>query len=188
MRDMTPGRDANFDQERIVRRYQADLANDLGNLLHRVVNMIGRYNEGRIPEPGGMAERERALQTCCLVLVTDALDRVNALAVNDALAKVMDVVGEINRYLEQTEPWKLAKHQSTDDTCRVRVAAILYTAAEALRLCSVLLSPVLPERMAELWRRLGWQPPAALHQALGWGNLQPGTPVGAGPPLFPKVD
>ncbi|MBN1581972.1 MAG: methionine--tRNA ligase [Anaerolineae bacterium] len=188
MRDMTPGRDANFDQERIGRRYQADLANDLGNLLHRVVNMIGRYNEGRIPEPGGLAERECAVQARCLALVTDALDRVNALAVNDALAEVMAVVGEINRYLEQTEPWKLAKHQSTDDACRARVAAILYAAAEALRLCSVLLSPVLPERMAELWRRLGWQPPAALHQALGWGNLQPGMPVVAGPPLFPKVD
>ena len=106
---------------------------------------------------------------------------VDALALNQALAHVMGVVREINGYLERTAPWREAKagHEA-------RVATILYTACEALRLVSVLLQPVLPERTEELWRRLGWQPPAHLEDALSWGGLQPGTGVVLGPPLFPR--
>ena len=67
-----------------------------------------------------------------------------------------------------------------------RVATILYYAVEALRLTSILLQPVLPERMAKLWHRLGWQPPAPLQDGLSWGELRPGTQVVSGPPLFPR--
>ncbi|MGD1993964.1 MAG: methionine--tRNA ligase, partial [Anaerolineae bacterium] len=88
---------------------------------------------------------------------------------------------EINRYLERTAPWKRAKAGEQE-----RVATILYTAMEALRLVSVLLQPVMPEKMAELWRRLGWQPPQALDAPLTWGQLRPGNPVASGPPLFPR--
>ena len=209
MREMSPGRDANFDQERIEQRYQFDLANDLGNLLHRLVNMIGRYTEGEIPVPGEETEKEHLLRERCLALVPVALEQVDALAVNEALASILEVVGEINRYLERTAPWKLAKRKTADgghQTSGVkrqvqvrgeggggedagngdRVATILYTAAEALRLTCVLLYPVLPERVVELWRRLGWQRPATFEHALEWGALQPGRPVAAGAPLFPK--
>jgi methionyl-tRNA synthetase len=197
MRDMAPGRDANFGQERIDQRYQADLANNLGNLLHRLINMIGRYNQGQIPEPTNSTKKERQLQDRCRELVTVVHKQVRILAINEALANIMGVVGEINRYLEQTAPWKLAKNQTQtariqapESQARVvherRVATILYTAAEALRLTSVLLYPVLPERMTELWHRLGWSPPTVLQNALQWGSLQPGKPVAAGPPLFPK--
>jgi methionyl-tRNA synthetase len=92
----------------------------------------------------------------------------------------MDVVGAINGYLERTAPWREAK------TDPARAATILYHAAEALRLLSVLLHPVLPERTAELWRRLGWTPPAHLGDGLSWGELQPGMEVVSGPPLFPR--
>jgi methionyl-tRNA synthetase len=93
----------------------------------------------------------------------------------------MHLVGEINGYLERTAPWREAKDGHGD-----RVAAILYTACEALRLVSVLLQPVLPEQMKELWRCLGWQPPAHLGDALCWGGLRPGTDVILGLPLFPR--
>jgi methionyl-tRNA synthetase len=228
MRDMTPGRDANFNQERMAQRYRADLANDLGNLLHRSINMIGRYAGGRIPKPGEATESERTLQSRCLALVPAVFEQVDALAVSEALASILEVVGEINRYLEQTAPWKLVKGKAENvsrQTSNVkrqasgvngdeRVATILYTVGEALRLISVLLYPVLPERMAELWQRLGWQPPhqvrkpphqvrkpphqvrkpphqvrkppAAIENTLRWGGLQPGTPVVAGAPLFPR--
>jgi methionyl-tRNA synthetase len=214
MRDMTPGRDANFNQERMAQRYRADLANDLGNLLHRSINMIERYTGGRIPKPGEATESERTLQSRCLALVPAVFGQVDALAVNEALASILEVVGEINRYLEQTAPWKLVKgkaenvghqtsnvkRQASGVNCDERVATILYTVGEALRLTSVLLYPVLPERMAELWQRLGWQPshqvrkpshqvrkpPAAIKDTLRWGELQPGTPVVTGTPLFPR--
>jgi methionyl-tRNA synthetase len=99
----------------------------------------------------------------------------------------MDVVGAINGYLERTAPWKEAKAGH-----REGVATILYTACEALRLLSVLLHPVLPERTGELWQRLGWTPPERLGEGLEWGGLRPGGDLScgqvavAGPPLFPR--
>jgi methionyl-tRNA synthetase len=181
MREMTPGRDADFSAEGIDRRYRADLANDLGNLLHRLTHMTNRYHDGRIPEPGELTDREEVLRARCLALPETTFEHVEALAVNDAVAGVMEVVSEINRYLERTAPWKRAKAGEEE-----RVATILYTAMEALRLISVLLQPVMPEKMIELWRRMGWQPPQALETALVWGQLRPGSPVTSGPPLFPR--
>jgi methionyl-tRNA synthetase len=181
MRDMVLGRDADFDEERLRQRYQSDLANDLGNLLNRLVNMVGRYCGGRIPAPGEPTPEEDALRLRCNGLAEPTLHRVEALAVNEALEGVMDTVSEINRYLERTAPWKRAKAGEMD-----RVATILYTASEALRLASVLLQPVLPERSAALWRGLGWQPPQPLSLGLAWGQLQPESVVVAGPPLFPR--
>ena len=181
MRDMPPDRDADFDLDRFDQRYQSDLANDLGNLLHRLVNMVERYDGGRIPGPGTPTEVEVALRDRCVTLIDRAFDLLDALALNDVLTEIMDVVGEINRYLERTAPWKQAKAGKAD-----RVATILYTACEALRLASILLQPVLPERTAELWRRLGWQPPEPLRDGLAWGQLSPGTPVTPGEPLFPR--
>ncbi len=181
MRNMTLGRDADFSEESVRSRYQGDLSNDLGNLLHRLVNMLGRYCGGQIPQIGTLTADDALLRERCLTIIPQVLAQVEAWSLNDALAQVMNVVGAVNRYLEQTAPWALAKEGQTE-----RVATILYTATETLRLTAILLYPVMPERMAELWRRLGWQPSAPLRENLGWGALQPGTQVIAGPPLFPR--
>jgi methionyl-tRNA synthetase len=114
--------------------------------------------------------------------VPQVFERMEAIAPNEALMLVMGVVRETNGYLERTAPWRRAKEGQVE-----RVATSLYTAAEALRLTSVLLHPVLPERTAGLWRRLGLQPPEPLKDGLTWGGLQPGSPVAAGPPLFPRI-
>jgi methionyl-tRNA synthetase len=182
-RDMARERDVEFNVAIVAQRYRDDLANDLGNLLHRVVNMIGRYCDGQVPEPVELTDEEAALRERCESLVPQAFERVEAIAPNEALAQVFDVVRGINGYLERTAPWRQAKEGQVE-----RVATGLYYAAEALRLCSVLLQPVLPERMRELWRRLGWQPPTPLRDGLSWGSLQPGSTVVAGPPLFPRVE
>ncbi len=184
LRDMTPGQDADFDAARVGARYQADLANNLGNLLQRVTNMTARYCGGMVPRPGEdcITAEEQALRAQIEALPGQVFARIEQFAVNAALAEVMDALTAINAYLERTAPWLRAK---TGDTGRV--AAILYTAGEALRLVSVLLSPVLPERIAELWRRLGWQSPAHLSEGLHWGSWQPGSQVLQGEPLFPRV-
>jgi methionyl-tRNA synthetase len=181
LRDMMLGRDADFTVARVDRRYQGDLANDLGNLLHRLVNMVDRYCGGLIPAPGTLGNEEDALRARCVALPNRAFALIGEMALNDALALTIDTVGEINGYLERTAPWQRAKEGADD-----RVSAILYTAAEALRLCAVLLQPVMPARIAELWRRLGWSPPASLRDGLSWGQLRPGAAVGPGPPLFPR--
>ena len=181
IREMTLGRDADFRAHKVAQRYQSDLANDLGNLLHRVVNMVERYCQGCIPSPEQLTPEETALRDRCLTLIDPTFEQIDALALNNALSDVMDAVGAINRYLERTAPWKQAKAGA-----RERVSAILYTAAEALRLTSILLYPVLPERVPELWHRLGWTPPERVAGGLAWGLLVPGAPVVAGAPLFPR--
>jgi methionyl-tRNA synthetase len=181
LRDMTLGRDANFSEAGLRRRYEGDLANDLGNLLQRLVSMINRYFQGQIPQPGQATATETVLRDQSLALISQVFSQVEALALNEALAGILNFVGDINGYLEQTSPWGQAKLGHTG-----RVATILYTAAEALRIVAILLHPVLPERTTELWRRLGWQPPQPLQARLTWGQLQPGATVAVDHPLFPK--
>lgn len=182
MRDMALGRDADFSEEGLVQRYQGDLANDLGNLLHRIVNMISRYCDGHVPQPEDSKVDSTILREQCQVTVARVLSQVEQLRLNEALANVMGYVKRINRYLEQTAPWALAKQKGRQS----EINTALYTAAEALRLASTLLWPVMPERIAELWRRLGWQPNQTLRDELQWGGLQPGAAVSEGPPLFPR--
>ena len=183
MRDMVPGQDADFDQDRLAARYAADLANNLGNLLHRVVNMTARYFGGRLPDPGPEGEEERALRQQAEALPGKVFALVEAFAVHEAIAQVMALLEAANGYLERTAPWKTAKAGDL-----ARTAAILYTAAEALRLAGALLSPVMPERAAELFRRLGWQPSDPLGASLRWGVLPPGALVIPAAPLFPRAE
>ena len=182
LREMTLGRDADFSEEGLVQRYSSELANDLGNLLHRVVNMIGRYCDGRIPEPETSKVSSTILRELCQVSVSRVLSQVEQLRLNEALGNVLVCVNKINSYLEETAPWSLAKQKGRQG----EVQDVLYTAAESLRIASVLLWPVMPERMAELWHRLGWSVSEPLRDGLKWGGLEPGTPVTAGPPLFSK--
>lgn len=182
LREMTLGRDADFSEEGLVQRYSSELANDLGNLLHRVVNMIGRYCEGRIPEPGVPKVSSTILREQCQVTVSRVMSQVEQLRLNEALGNIMGCVNKINSYLEETAPWSLAKQKGR----QTEVNNVLYTAAESLRIASVLLWPVMPERMAELWARLGWSPSGSPRDGLRWGGLEPGAPVTAGPPLFSK--
>lgn len=182
LREMTLGRDADFSEEGLVRRYEGDLANDLGNLLHRIVNMIGRYCDGRVPEPQVAKVSSTILREQCQVTISRVMSQVEQLRLNEALANVIGTVNRINGYLEETAPWSLARQKGRQD----EVENALYNSAEALRLVSILLWPVLPERISELWRRLGWSPPETLRDGLQWGGLLPGTEVIEGSPLFPK--
>ena len=181
--EMSLRRDSTFSEAGLRQRYQADLANDLGNLLHRLTSMIGRYCGGAVPAAGAPGAEEAALRARCEGVASEVFDQVADFALNDALRQIMEVVGEINRYLERTQPWQRAKAGEAE-----RVATILYTASEALRLCSVLLSPVLPERTGELWRQLGWRPARSPAEGLRWGALQPGATVQRGAPLFPRLE
>ena len=174
-------RDANFDEEELRSRYNAVLANDLGNLLHRLVNMVNRYCGGRTPDPDNASPDDLRLRRRCEAAVQETFASVADFAVNDALTNLGEVVSHINRYVEHRAPWTLAKDGRVAD-----VQAVLYCTAEALRLTSVLLWPFMPERMSELWRRLGWQPPDDLGAGLSWGALRAGAPMANGPPLFPK--
>jgi methionyl-tRNA synthetase len=183
LRDMTPGLDADFDEDRLSARYHSDLANTLGNLLHRVSNMTARYFGGRLPESGAQTEVDTALIEQAAALPERVSDRLDALAVSEALAQIMDLLTTTNGYLERTAPWKEAKAGNLE-----RVGTILYTAAEVLRIAGVLLWPVIPQQSGELFSRLGWQVQESLTSTWQWGLLRPGSAVTVGEPLFPRVE
>ncbi len=183
LRDMIPGQDADFDEERLAARYNNDLANTLGNLLHRVANMTARYFDGLLPAPADLSGEEFNLRQQAEALPGLVFERVDLFAVSDALEQIMSFLSATNAYLERTTPWKEAKSGS-----RERVATILYTAAEALRLAGVLLSPVMPEQAAELFCRLGWNQEVDLTNNLHWGSLRPNSPILQAEPLFPRFE
>ncbi len=183
IRNMNPARDAEFSVATVDQRYQADLANNLGNLLNRLVSMIGRFCDGRIPTPGQLTEPEQTLIQAAQSLPTTVFDHVQTFTLHEGLEKIMAFSSDINNYLQQTGPWREAKNDNSE-----RVTTSLYCAAEALRLASVLLHPVMPEKTADLWRQLGWQPPTPLSDALTWGCLQPETKTNPSQPLFPRVE
>ncbi len=183
VRDMTLGKDSEFSENRLANRYEKDLANDLGNLLSRVLSMIESSFHGRIPEFGEYTTQEQQLRKEIETLVDSGRRIVTDFALNRAVSEAMATISQINTYLEKTKPWKMVKTGELD-----RVGTVLYTATEALRITSVLLQPVMPERTAELWKQLGWHPAASLGEALTWGQLKPGSLIEKGAPLFPRID
>ncbi len=183
MREMAPGYDADFDPARFAARYQADLANNLGNLLQRVTAMITRYCGGLVPEPSAPGQAEDSLRACFSALPGQVFGHIESFAVQQALAAVLDALTAANQYLEISAPWKQVKTGN-----QAAVDSALYHAAEAVRIGALLLSPVLPERSAEILNRLGWQSKPGSPDDLAWGGLEPGSPVIAGEPLFPRIE
>lgn len=184
MRDMTLGQDSQFSEEALVGRLNSDLANDLGNLLSRIVHMIGRYCEGVLPEPRyeqpvDQALREKAFEVCQRVY-----SGISGFRPHQAIEDTLELVRHTNRYLEETAPWRLVKEDQ-----RERLQTVLYQAAEALRIAGALLGPVIPDKATQIRAQLGLSadPSATWEQLTAWGELKPGTRVPGGPPLFPRI-
>ena len=183
--EMTPGNDANFTEEAFVARYNSDLANDLGNLLSRVLKMVLR-NGGAIPAPGELDADDRELLAASSAAVSGMESAIRELKFDQGLNAVLQSVRAGNRYLEKTAPWTLAKKGET-----ARLNTVLHTAAEALRRAAVLLLPVMPEKMTELGVALGFEREA--FAALRISDLHDESDVLAGRQvsdtagLFPRI-
>lgn len=185
MAEMVLGQDASFTQEGFVRRYNADLANDLGNLLSRVVRMTVSHFEGKIPELGELAEEEKHLQDVTISAVEGMRDAVRRMRIDQGLTGLAGAIREANRYLELRQPWALAKQGPEK---RPLMGTCLYCAAETLRMVSGMLYPVMPEKMAVLRSVLGCAEGDPDYSRLShWGELPAGTPVQASKPLFPRI-
>ena len=185
MREIQFGQDGSFSWESMVERYNADLANGLGNLASRVLAMLDSYFGGEVPEG------DRSVAGRLPDLVPDATARyeeaMQGLSLSTAIAAVWDVVGEANRYLVDREPWALAK----DESRRGELAGVLHAAAETLRILAVLLWPVMPRASSNLWTQLGVAEPLEeqrLPGAVRWGLLAPGTRTRRGDALFPRLE
>jgi methionyl-tRNA synthetase len=182
MAEMPLGQDASFTPEQFEARYTADLANDLGNLLSRVVKMIETHLGGVIPAPGELVELDRELERTVLEAAASMTDAVVRMKIDQGIGALLGAVRATNRYLERNQPWALAK---SGDSARLRT--VMYCSAETLRIVSGLLHPIMPSKMEELRRTLGLahEKPAASDLST-WGKLNAGTALGKPVILFPK--
>lgn len=185
LRDMAFGLDSSFTEPAIAERINADLANDLGNLLNRTLGMLGRYRDGRVPRAGQPEPIDQELIDTFLALPAVFSRQFEALQFDRAIESVMDAVRKANKYIADTKPWELARSEATSS----RLDTVLNTLVEALRCASILLEPILPEKSRELRKQLGvGDAPYDLGSAGEWGLVAPGTATQPGDPLFPRID
>lgn len=182
--EMIMGQDAAFSEEAFVRRYNADLANDLGNLLSRVMKMVSSHCGGKIPASDKAGPEEQELRESALSATAAMAAGMDDLRIDHGISAVIATVRTANRYLEKKQPWTLAAKGKVDE-----LNTVLYAAAEALRIVSGLLYPVMPGKMGELRRTLGIvEKHPNLADLQVWGRLVSGTAIGGAISLFPRID
>jgi methionyl-tRNA synthetase len=182
LREMTLGHDANYSDDAFLTRYNADLANDLGNLVSRATTMVHRYCDGIVPDPGTAIE-DAALANQLRALIPLVQSRMGeSFQFSMALRDIWDVISTTNKFIAAREPWSLAK----DPSRRGELNAVLYQSADVLRVVAGLIEPVMPNTTPRIRKMLGIEPQT--FDQLQHERLQPGTRLGTTEPLFPRVD
>lgn len=181
MREMVFGQDQDYSDQSLLTRYNADLANDLGNTLSRAITMSNNYFGGLTPPERCM---DNALQVKAASVVPAYLHHMEELAFQRALESAWELVDAINSYIVAREPWKHFKEQGPDSG----LSRILWSTLEALRLVWTMVAPFLPASTPEALRRIGADPNRIGGEALQWGLLATGVPVHVTDPIFPRAD
>jgi methionyl-tRNA synthetase len=175
--DIATGRDADFSNERLEQRYNTELANSLGNLLNRTLNMAKRYRSGVLKQSDSqlaefVQEKTKAWDAA-----------MEAFHVQTAIEALMEIVIRCNAYVEETAPWKLAKDPAQAD----KLDEVLYSLSESLRIVSILLLPILPEESNAMRAQLNWCGEPTLPNT-AWGLLPDAHQLGDPVPLFPRIE
>jgi methionyl-tRNA synthetase len=193
LREVPATADGDFSLERFVRSYNAELADQLGNLLNRLVNMVGRYYDGRVPAPGPLTAAEQGLVARAEGLAARLDEAMAEFDPQAALGVVLSLVSAANKYIVEVEPWQVAKQRQASGEAaalaEARLATTLYCLAEALRLVAQACEPFLPTTSAKIAAQLGitLERVGTWAEVLRWGRYQPGTMVQLGGVIFPKL-
>jgi methionyl-tRNA synthetase len=190
LREVVFGQDGSFSFDALVQRYNSDLANGLGNLASRTLTMINRYFKGEVPYPSHGASRTAADDAIAEVArrtIREFGTLFDQFQFSRALEAAWALVAAVDKYIVENEPWALGEKQ--DEDSRSRLATVLYTAAEALRIATALAHPVMPDATARIWMQMGLGDIKKLTLSeLAWGQLPLGTKLGEVQPVFPRAD
>ncbi|MGB0005467.1 MAG: methionine--tRNA ligase [Candidatus Sulfotelmatobacter sp.] len=190
LREVVFGQDGSFSFDALVQRYNSDLANGLGNLASRTLTMINRYFKGEVPYPSHGASKtaaDDAIAETARKTIREFGVLFDQFQFSRALEAVWVLIAAVDRYIVENEPWALGEKQ--DEDSRSRLATVLYTAAEALRIATALAHPVMPDATTKIWTQMGLGDIQKLAlDKLTWGQLPLATKLGEVQPVFPRAD
>ena len=187
LREVPFGLDGDFSHKALIGRLNSDLANNLGNLLNRTVNMMKKYFDGTIPTPAAPGDEDSALEGKAREVVDEVRKLYDELAFNKILQKIWELVDTTNQYIDKTGPWNLAK----TDEGKERLKTVMYNAAESLRILGVLLFPFMPKSCESLMLQLGVEKTIeeqGMRSLDNWGSLSSDTKTQKAKQLFPRIE
>ena len=185
LREIVFGNDGNFSRDALITRINSDLANDLGNLLHRTVSMIEKYHGGVVTNTGVIEAVDEDLMALVKSTAENFAKDMDAMEINSAIKGVWALISRANKYIDETAPWILAK----DEAKAARLQTVMYNLAETLRVVAILVAPFIPSTSPKIYTQLGLEVPAEflLTDAV-FGKMADGTKVQKGEPLYPRIE
>lgn len=184
LREINLGHDGNFNRDALIQRTNADLANDLGNLLNRTVAMIIKYHGGVVRNAKVGDALDDDLIKVAKDTVADYTAKMDAMDITSAVKTVWNLIGRANKYIDETAPWTLAK----DEANKERLETVMYNLAECLRLIAIMVAPYIPQAAPKIFEQLGLGATPLRLQDAQWGGLADGTKVVKGEPLYPRIE